>query len=75
MCRYRWRGAKSSTTSGDPWNIGDLRDRLDALEGNQWVGCSKCRQRITVIMQQRPARAERARLKGVASYSQIAELV
>ncbi|MEW6345908.1 MAG: DNA ligase D [Pseudomonadota bacterium] len=41
------------TTAGDQWNVGNLRQRLDALKADPWAGYAKCRQRITGAMRKR----------------------
>jgi bifunctional non-homologous end joining protein LigD len=41
------------TTSGDQWNIANLHERLDALDGDPWSGYAKCRQRVTTAMRKR----------------------
>jgi bifunctional non-homologous end joining protein LigD len=47
------------TMRGDQWNIGNLRARLDALEGDPWAGYAKCRQRITAAMRKRLDQADK----------------
>ncbi|CAL8473895.1 DNA ligase D [Caballeronia sp. S22] len=42
-----------SVTSGDQWNIGNVRERLDALKGDPWAGYDKARQRLTAEMKKR----------------------
>ncbi|WP_250483675.1 DNA ligase D [Caballeronia sp. GaOx3] len=39
--------------SGDQWNIGNVRERLDALKGDPWAGYDKARQRLTAEMKKR----------------------
>ncbi|GJH17821.1 DNA ligase D [Caballeronia novacaledonica] len=39
--------------SGDQWNIGNVRERLDALKGDPWAGYDKVRQRLTAEMKKR----------------------
>ncbi|MDR5738279.1 MULTISPECIES: DNA ligase D [unclassified Caballeronia] len=41
------------TTSGDQWNIGNARARMDALGADPWEGYAKARQRLTVQMKKR----------------------
>jgi bifunctional non-homologous end joining protein LigD len=41
------------TSGGDQWTVGNLRERLDALQGDPWAGYAKCRQRITAAMRKR----------------------
>ncbi|GJH27683.1 DNA ligase D [Caballeronia novacaledonica] len=42
-----------SVKSGDQWNIGNVRERLDALKGDPWAGYDKARQRLTAEMKKR----------------------
>jgi bifunctional non-homologous end joining protein LigD len=42
-----------TVTSGDQWNIGNVRERLDALKGDPWAGYDKARQRLTAEMKKR----------------------
>ncbi|SAK95315.1 ATP dependent DNA ligase [Caballeronia fortuita] len=42
-----------SVTSGDQWNIGNVRERLDALKRDPWEGYDKARQRLTAEMKKR----------------------
>ncbi|MEX3962147.1 DNA ligase D [Paraburkholderia sp. EG286B] len=37
-------------TSGDQWNVANVRERLDALRADPWSGYEKARQRITASM-------------------------
>jgi bifunctional non-homologous end joining protein LigD len=39
--------------SGDQWSIGNVRERLDTLQGDPWAGYDKARQRITAEMKKR----------------------
>jgi bifunctional non-homologous end joining protein LigD len=39
--------------SGDQWNIGNVRERLDSLRADPWAGYGKKRQRLTVAMKKR----------------------
>jgi bifunctional non-homologous end joining protein LigD len=39
--------------SGDQWNIGNVRERLDSLGADPWAGYGKKRQRLTVAMKKR----------------------
>ncbi|SAK87778.1 DNA ligase D [Caballeronia arationis] len=39
--------------SGDQWNIGNVRERLDSLRADPWAGYGKKRQRPTVAMKKR----------------------
>ncbi|SPB18286.1 ATP-dependent DNA ligase [Caballeronia novacaledonica] len=39
--------------SGDQWNIGNVRERLDALKSDPWAGYDKARQRLTAEMKKR----------------------
>jgi bifunctional non-homologous end joining protein LigD len=41
------------TTSGDQWNIGNARARMDALTADPWEGYAKARQRLTAQMKKR----------------------
>jgi len=41
------------TTSGDQWNIGNARARMDALAADPWEGYAKARQRLTAQMKKR----------------------
>jgi bifunctional non-homologous end joining protein LigD len=40
-------------TSGDQWNIGNVRERLDALKHDPWAGYDKARKRLTAQMRKR----------------------
>ncbi|MCE4541603.1 MULTISPECIES: DNA ligase D [unclassified Caballeronia] len=40
-------------TSGDQWNIGNARERLDALKRDPWADYEKARQRLTAEMKKR----------------------
>ncbi|CCD35713.1 ATP-dependent DNA ligase clustered with Ku protein, LigD [Candidatus Paraburkholderia kirkii UZHbot1] len=40
-------------TSGDQWNIGNVRERLDALKRDLWAGYDKARKRLTAEMKKR----------------------
>jgi bifunctional non-homologous end joining protein LigD len=39
--------------SGDQWNIGNVRERLDSLGADPWAGYGKKRQRLTAAMKKR----------------------
>ncbi|SAL00308.1 DNA ligase D [Caballeronia ptereochthonis] len=39
--------------SGDQWNIGNVRERLDALKGDPWAVYDKARKRLTADMKKR----------------------
>jgi bifunctional non-homologous end joining protein LigD len=39
--------------SGDQWNIGNVRERLDALKKDPWAGYDKARKRLTAKMKKR----------------------
>ncbi|SAK94529.1 DNA ligase D [Caballeronia hypogeia] len=39
--------------SGDQWNIGNVRERLDALKTDPWAGYDKARKRLTAAMKKR----------------------
>ncbi|MDR5854630.1 DNA ligase D [Caballeronia sp. LZ062] len=41
------------TTRGDQWNIGNARERMDALTADPWEGYAKARQRLTAQMKKR----------------------
>jgi bifunctional non-homologous end joining protein LigD len=41
------------TKGGDQWNIGNARERMDALRDDPWKGYGKLRQRMTVEMKKR----------------------
>jgi bifunctional non-homologous end joining protein LigD len=41
------------TTSGDQWNIGNVRGRMDALRRDPWKDYAKTRQRMTAAMKKR----------------------
>ncbi len=41
------------TTSGDQWNIRNVRERVDGLESDPWADYAKTRQRITAAMKKR----------------------
>lgn len=40
-------------TSGDQWNIGNVRERMDALRSDPWKDYAKTRQRVTAAMKKR----------------------
>jgi bifunctional non-homologous end joining protein LigD len=42
-----------ATTSGDQWNIGNLRERLETLKTDPWSEYARTRQRITASMKKR----------------------
>ncbi|BAN23307.1 DNA ligase D [Caballeronia insecticola] len=39
--------------SGDQWNIGNVRERLDALKDDPWAGYERARKRLTADMKKR----------------------
>ncbi|SAL32336.1 DNA ligase D [Caballeronia concitans] len=43
----------ADTKSGDQWNIGNARERMEALAADPWEGYAKQRQRLTVQMKKR----------------------
>ncbi len=43
----------ADTQSGDQWNIDNVHERLDALQGDPWEGYAKTRQRLTAAIKQR----------------------
>ncbi|WP_321798550.1 DNA ligase D [Caballeronia sp. J97] len=42
-----------TVTSGDQWNIGNVRERLDALKQDPWAGYDETRQRLSAEMKKR----------------------
>ncbi|WP_213778357.1 DNA ligase D [Caballeronia sp. dw_276] len=42
-----------ATTAGDQWNIGNLHERLDALDADPWADYAKTKQRISAAMKKR----------------------